>query len=212
MSTSVEPIRDSFADVADDRRLLYFRTALKDFEMNVSTKVELFAQFREWLHELTDEVVLRSYQRLYSPTYLNLLSVFREELTNEEVHSLTIRCIKAKLLSECEYYLHLSRLFEMVKSGASKPESATDQNLLRLKGWDLELIRSLLSRGRGLIICSFRLGAIRYVPLDLALLGFPTSQIVNQPVYEGMQPAFDSLGPCTPPVPGESTPQAENLR
>ena len=215
MSTSVEPIRDSFADVADDRRLLYFRTALKDFEMNVSTKVELFAQFREWLHELTDEVVLRSYQRLYSPTYLNLLSVFREELTNEEVHSLTIRCIKAKLLSECEYYLHLSRLFEMVKSGPSKPESATDQNLLRLKGWDLGLIRSLLSRGRGLIICSFRLGAIRYVPIDLALQGFPISQILNQRFYEGLQPVFDSLGPAPwdkPPVPGGSTPQAENIR
>jgi hypothetical protein len=66
-----------------------------------------------------------------------------------------------------------------------------------------------------LIICSFRFGAIRYVPIDLALLGFPISQIANQPIYEVMQPVFDSLGPCpwaTPPVPGESTPQAENIR
>ena len=57
-----------------------------------------------------------------------------------------------------------------------------------------------------MIICSFRFGAIRYVPLDLALLGFPTSQIVNQPVYEGMQPAFDSLGPA----PGTHLPFLEN--
>lgn len=215
MATSAELIQEPFAAVADDRRLLYFRTALKDFEKDITTKAEIFAQFREWLDQLTDEVVLRSHQRLYNPTYLNLLSVFGEELTNEEVHSLTIRCIKRKLLSECEYYLHLSRLFEAVKSGPSKPQSATHQNLLRLKGWDLELIRSLLSRGRGLIICSFRIGAIRFVPIDLALQGFPTSQMLNRLFYDGLQPVFDSLGPAPwekPPIPGESTPQADNIR
>jgi hypothetical protein len=199
----------------DDQRLLYFRTALKDFEMDVSAKAEIFTQFREWLDQLTDGVILSSHQRLYNPSYLNLLSVFREQLTNEEVHSLTIRCIKAKLLSECEYYLHLSRVFEAVKSGQRTPQPATGQNLLRLKGWDLELIRSLLSRGRGLILCSFRIGSIRLVPSDLALQGFPTSQMLNQIFYEGLQPVFDSLGPAPwqkPPVPGESTPQADNIR
>lgn len=215
MSTSAEPIRDSFAATAEARRLHYFRTLLKDFEIDVSMKAEIFDQFREWLHELTDEVILRSHQRHYNPTYLNLLSVFTEELTNEEVHSLTISCIKAKLLSECEYYLYLSQLFDLIKSGPRKPQSATDQNLLRLKGWDLGLIRSLLSRGRGLIVCGFRFGPIRYVPTDLAVLGFPNSQIANLPIYELIQPVFDSLGPCpweTPPVPGESTVQAENIR
>lgn len=212
MSTSVAPIRDSFAAVADDRRLLYFRTALKDFEKDVAAKAEIFTQFREWLDQLTEEVILGSHQRHYNPTYLNLFSVFSEKLTNEEVHSLAIRCIKAKLSSECEYYLHLSHLFDLVKSG---PRQATDQSLLRLKGWDLGLIRSLLSRGRGLIVCSFRLGGIRYVPIDLALLGFPTSQILNRIYYEGLQPVFDSLGLApgeTRPVPGESIPQAENIR
>ena len=215
MSTSAEPIRDPFAAVADDQRLLYFRTALKDFDMDVSAKAELFAEFREWLEQLTDEVILSSHQRLYNPSYLNLLSVFREQLTNEEVHSLTIRCIKAKLLSECEWYLHLSRLFELARSGTSKPQAATDQDLLRLKGWDRGLISSLLSRGKGLIICSFRLGAIRFVPMDLALQGFPISMVLNQVFYEGLQPVFDSLGPAPlekPPLPGESTPQADNIR
>jgi hypothetical protein len=215
MATSAEPIRDSFAATAEARRLHYFRTSLKDFENDVSMKAELFVQFREWLDELTDEVILRSHQQHYNPTYLNLLSVFAEELTNEEVHSRAISCIKAKLLSECEYYLYLSQLFDGVKSGPRKSQPTTDQNLLRLKDWDLELIRSLLSRGRGLIICSFRIGGIRYVPIDLALQGFPVSQIANQPIREIMQPVFDSLGPCaweTPPVPGESNPQAENIR
>ena len=215
MAASAEPIRDPFAAVADDRRLLYFRTAIKDFGKDVATKVEIFAQFREWLDQLTDEVIVRSHQRHYNPTYLNLLSVFGEELTNEEVRSLTVSCIKAKLLSECEYYLYLARVFELIKPGPKKPQAALDQNLLQLKGWDLDLIRSLLSRGRGLIICSFRFGAIRYVPIDLALQGFPVKQIINQPYYEGMKPVFESLGPCnweTPPVPGESAPRAENIR
>src|SRR5689334_22695815 len=114
MAASAGPIWDPFSAVADDQRLLYFRTAIKDFEKDVATKVEIFAQFREWLDQLTDEVVVRSHQRHYNPTYMNLLSVFGEEMTNEEVHSLTISCIKAKLLSECEYYLYLSRVFEQI--------------------------------------------------------------------------------------------------
>src|SRR5215216_788074 len=215
MDISAELIREPFAAVAEDRRLYYFRGLIKDPERDVSTKVEPFVQFREWLDQLTDEVIFRSLQRHYNPTYMNLLSVFGEELTNEEVHSLAIKCIKTKLWNEIEYSFYLSQLLELAKSGWRGPQFATDQSLLWLKGWDLGLIRSLLSRGRGLIICSFRLGAIRYVPLDLALLGFPVSQIANQPIYELMQPVFDSLEACpweTPSVPGESTPQAENIR
>ena len=214
MVMSAELIRGPFDEVAEDKLLYYFRALLKDPERDVSTKVEPFVQFREWLDQLTDEVILRSLQRHYNPTYMNLLSVFGEELTNEEVHSLAIKGIKTKLWNEIEYAFYLSQLLELAKSGWRGPQFATDQSLLRLKGWDLGLIRSLLSRGRGLIICSFRLGAIRDVPTDLALLGFPISQIVNQPVYEVMQLAFNLLGPCpweTPPVP-ESTPRVENIR
>ena len=214
MDISAELIREPFAAVAEDRRLYYFRALIKDPERDVSTKVEPFLQFREWLDQLTDEVIVRSLPRHYNPTYLNLLSVFGEELTNEEVHSLAIKCIKTKLWNEIEQSFYFSQLLELAKSGGRGPQFATDQSLLRIKGWDLELIRSLLSRGRGLIICSFRLGAIRDLPTDLALLGFPISQIVNQPVYDGMQLAFNLLGPCpweTPPVPG-STPKAENIR
>jgi hypothetical protein len=215
MDMSPELIGQPFAAVAEDRRLYYFRALIKDPERDVSTKVAPFVQFREWLDQLTDDVIIRSLPRHYNPAYMNLLSVFGEELTNEEVHSLAIKCIKTKLWNEIEQSFYFSQLLEMAKSGGSEPQFATDQSLLRIKGWDLELIGSLLSRGRGLIICSFRLGAIRDVPTDLALLGFPISQIVNQPIYEALQLAFNLLGPCpweTPPVPGESTPKAENIR
>lgn len=187
MSGSAELIQDPLAAVAEDRRLHYFRTLLKDFEKDVSTKVELFVQFREWLDQLSDEVILRSHQRHYNPTYLNLLSAFGEKLTSEEVHSLAIKCVKTKLWNECEYYFYLSQALDLIRSNRTVA--------MRLKGWDTDLIRKLLDRGRGLVICSFRFGAIRYVPIEIALLGFPISETVNNPVQEVMQSAFDSLGP-----------------
>ena len=208
MSARVEPVRDPLTAVAEDRRLHYFRTLLKDFEIDVSTKFEQFDQFRQWLEELSSDVVLRSHQKHYNPTYMNLLSVFGDEMANEEVHSLAIKCIRTKHWNECEYFFYLSQLLGQIKSGQGGAE------LLRLKGWDGELINSLLSRGRGLIICSFRFGAIRYLPIEIALRGFAISEVVNQVTHEVMQSAFDSLGPWhgTSFVPAEAVPQAENIR
>ena len=187
MSTSVQPTRDLLADIPEHRRGQYFRGWLKDFDNELSTKREKIAQFREWLEQLSDEAITRSYQRHYNPTYLNLLSVLGEELPLETIHSLTIECIKTKLWNECEYYFHLSELIESIKSGQ-------ERSSLRLSGWDPGLISSLLNQGRGLIICSFRFGAIRDVPLELALLGFPILEAVNTPTYEAMQSATASLG------------------
>ena len=214
MSARVKPVRNPLTAVAEDRRLHYFRTLLKDFEKDVATKFELFTQFRQWLDQLSSEEILRSHQKHYNPTYMNLLSVLGEELTNEEVHSLAIKCIKAKHWNECEYFFYLSQLLGLIKSGQGGAQFGIDQNMLRLKGWDQALINSLLSRGRGLIICSFRFGSIRYLPIEIALRGFAISEVVNQVTHEVMQSAFDSLGPGngTPLVPAEPIPQAENIR
>lgn len=214
MSTA-ELTQDDLAEVAENRRVHYFRTLLKDFEREASTKVEPLAEFREWLDQLSDVVVTRSYQRHYNPTYLNLLSVFGEELPHQDVHSLAIKCIKTKLWDECEYYFHLSQLLELVKSCQNGKTAATDQSLIRLKGWDSGLIRSLLKGGRGLVICSFRFGAIRYIPIELALLGFPIVEAVNKPTHEVMESAFDSLGKYDHDVvvPAEERPpHPENIR
>ena len=192
MSTSAESIRDSLAGVAEDRRLQYFRNLLHDFAEEVSTKREKLAQFRVWLDQWSDQTIKRLYQQHYNPTYLNLLSVFAEELAIDAVQSLAIKCIKEKLWNECEYYFHLSQLIELIKSG----QNTTKEQTLRLKGWDTDLIRSLLARGRGLIICSFRFGAVRFIPSEIAMLGFPILEAVNKPTHETMQSAFESLGDC----------------
>ena len=194
MSTSAQLNQDPLAGIAEHRRVQYFRGWLKDFDKEVSTKHQKIAQFREWLEQLTDDAITRSYQRHYNPTYLNLVSVFGEELPHEKLHPLAIACIKTKLWNECEYFFHLSQLIDAIKSGQNGEEFAIGQRLPRLKCWDTCLIRSLLRNGRGLIICSFRFGAIRYIPLELALLGFPILEAVNTPTYEAMQAAFASLG------------------
>lgn|GEM_PF-3159771 len=216
MSTSAELIQDPLAEIAEERRLQYFRNLLKDFKKEVSTKVERFALFREWLDQLSDDVITRSYQEHYNPTYLNLLSVFGAELPPEDIHVLAIKSIKAKLWNECEYYFHLSQLLDVVKSRQNGKRSATDHILIRLKGWDSGLIHSLLQRGRGLLICSFRFGAVRYLPSETALLGFSLLEAVNKPTHETMQAAFASLGPCSngePPASSEAShPQPENIR
>ena len=191
MSTTMQQTQDLLAGVPEARRVQHVRNWLKDFDREIPPKREMIAQFREWLAQLSDESITRSYQQHYNPIHLNLASVFGEELPFEKIHSLTIDSIKQKLWDECEYYFHLSEVLDSVRN---KNEIATDQSSLRLKGWDTELIRSLLSRGKGLIICSFRFGAIRYVPIELALLGFPILQVVNKPAFEAMHAAFTSLG------------------
>lgn len=193
MSTTTQLTQDLLAGVPEGRRVQYVRDWLKDFDKEVSAKREMIAQFRQWLEQLSDESITRSYQQHYNPTYLNLSSVFGEELPFEKIHSLTIDCIKTKLWDECEFFFRLSELLDSIKSVRNEKEFTTDQSLLRLKGWDSGLLRSLLSHGKGLIICSFRFGAIRYVPIELALLGFPILQVVNKPAFEAMQAAFASL-------------------
>src|SRR5689334_3602370 len=125
MSTSAELMRSPLDAIAPDRRLYYFRTQLKNYEIDVATKAELFVQLREWLDELTDDVILGSHQRQYNPVYLNLLSVFGEKLTNEEVHSIAIKCIKTKFWNELEYHFYLSQVLDVVKRG----RAADDQSL-----------------------------------------------------------------------------------
>lgn len=210
MSGSARLIQEPLDEIAEEQRLQYFRDWLKDFDKDVASKSEKITQFREWLDQLSGDAITNSYQQVYNPTYLNLLSVFGEELLNEEVHSLAIQCIKTKLWDECEYYFRLSQLIDLIKSGRNK-----NQGLLRLTGWDIGLIRSLLQGGRGLIICSFRFGAIRYIPIEMALLGFTVLEVVNAPGLRVMQSASACLGACGKEAVlcsnGDSTPRAENL-
>ena len=142
MSTTTQLTQDLFAGVPEGRRVQYVRNWLKDFDKEVSAKREIIAQFRQWLEQLSDESITRSYQQHYNPIYLNLASVFGEKLPFEKIQSLTIDCIKTKLWNECEYFFHLSQLIDEIKSARNGEEFAIGQRLPRLKGWDTGLICS----------------------------------------------------------------------
>ncbi|HZG53197.1 MAG TPA: hypothetical protein VEZ40_13785 [Pyrinomonadaceae bacterium] len=194
MPTIAELFQTPLADLAEDQKLHYFRMRMKDFSKDVSTKDEKIVQFQDWLDGLSDGEIAQSYQRHYNPTYLNLLSVFGEQLSAAEIHTLAIKCIKSKVWSESEHHYHLSKLLAAVRSEESGVGSEVGQDLIKLKGWDTNLIQSLLERGRGLIVCTFRFGLIRFIPTELALLGFRAAEAVNQHTFEIMESAFDSLG------------------
>jgi hypothetical protein len=182
--------------IAEDRKLHHFRMWMKDFTKPASTKDEVIRRFRDWLDHLSDGEIANSHQRHYNPTYLNLLSVFGGELPAGEIHSLAVRCVKSKVWSESEYHYHLSKLLEAVRAGRTGAGPAHATAEIRLKGWDVDLLRSLLGRGRGLVICTFRFGLVRFIPVEIALLGFRAWEAVNHHTFEIMQSAFDSLGPA----------------
>ena len=97
----------------------------------------------------------------YDYFYFNLLSVFRDKLAVQEIKRLAIECNKSKLRSgweSCRY------VFELTK-GYCKPS-------VRLDKWNSEMLKSLLARGRGLVVATAHLGPFRQITADLLLMGF----------------------------------------
>ena len=191
MTIAAEQARDVLEDLSEDKKLHFFRMWMKDFERPVAEKVERIQQYRRWLDALTDEEVAKSYQRHYSPTYLNLLFAFVDELSPAEIHKLAVKCIKSKVWAESEFHYQLSWLLEEEKSGVPRADVAGS---FKLEGLDIGLIRNLLAHGRGLIICTFRFGAVRFVSTEMALSGLKVNEAVNQHTFEIMESAFVTLG------------------
>ena len=190
MTIAAEQARDVLDDLGEDKKLHFFRMWMKDFERPAAEKVERIRQYREWLDALTGEEVAKSYQRHYSPTYLNLLSAFVDELSPAEIHKLAVKCIKSKVWAESEFHYQLSWLLEEAKSGAPRADAARP---FRLEGLDAGVVRDLLARGRGLIICTFRFGAVRFLSTEMALNGLSVNEAVNRHTFEIMESALATL-------------------
>lgn len=118
--------------------------------------------------------------------FVNFLSIFEDRMPLGDVRALAARATVAKLWGGWEYYSYLTRLPE--KAAADAESHGTP---VRLKGWDADLIRGLLNRGNGLIICSHHLGAYRYLQTDLAFLGFRLAMPVDGEAYEQTVGAID---------------------
>lgn len=195
MTTAAEQSGDALADLSEDQKLHFFRMWMKDFERPAAEKVEGIRQYRQWLDALTDEEFAKSYPRHYSPTHLNLLSAFVDELSPAEIHRLAVRCIKSKVWAESEFHYQLSWLLEEAKTGRPRADATPP---FRLEGLDVGLIRDLRARGRGLIMCTFRFGAVRFLSTELALNGLRVNEAVNRHTFEIMESALATLGGAGP--------------
>jgi hypothetical protein len=179
----------------EDQKSEYLRRWVGDLHLDASAKDEKLRRLVEWRRGLSGAEIARLYQKQYHPTYLNLLSVFGETLSAGEIQDLAVRCVRATAWSESQFDFHLSKLIAAARSARAGDAVAADgRRWLKLRGWDTALIRALLERGKGLIICTNRFSLMSFVPLELALMGFRTSVVVNRRFTEVMQAALDFLG------------------
>src|SRR6266511_3462170 len=117
------------------------------------------AEFRNYINSM-DIVRLRYYN--YDTFYLNLLSVFGNQLTYREIKRLAAKCTRFRLWNSWEYQCR-------IRAMASREIADRDAHL---RGWDTDKIDFLLARGNGLIICTHHYGAYRDIASDLVLLGY----------------------------------------
>lgn len=126
------------------------------------------------LHALSDEDMshygLRSYR-------MNIAALLGERKDIPEIDRLARAAAISKLWLGWEYHHHyLSRL-------TATPEPA------QLERLPVELIRSLLSRGRGLILATFHLGHMRHIPSDIAHAGISVMVPLARDAYENYESA-----------------------
>jgi lauroyl/myristoyl acyltransferase len=120
----------------------------------------------------------------YPYFYLNLLSILAGRLSIEQIRHIAIESTRGMLLSASEHLKSISETLELARLKAGGRVDDFDRELIKLSGWDLDLIRSLLRRGRGLIFCSHHLGPYRFLEQDLAFMGFKLSLMVDEVSFD----------------------------
>lgn len=109
---------------------------------------------------------------------INLLACFKGRISHEQIRDLAARATVAKLWGGWEYFSYVTNLPEKAAT-----DVRTNGTPVRLKGWDMDLIRRLMDRGKGLIVCSHHFGAYRYLQTDLAFLGLKLVIPLNEESY-----------------------------
>lgn len=120
----------------------------------------------------TSDEVLRALQALNDSDLMsfglaayrmNLLSLFSDRWSQKEIAETARQAAISKIWGGWEYHHHyLPRL-------TSAPEPP------QLGELPAEMIRNLLEKGRGIVVVSFHLGHMRYIPSDLAHAGISTT-------------------------------------
>ena len=123
-------------------------------------------------------------QHGYDYCYVNLLSIFGDKLPLERIRMLAAECTRMRLRQGSEFYTFLSNLPALIDLHSEHDDAGLETIPVSLHGWDLELLRSVLGRGKGLILCSHHFGLYRYIFVELALLGFKMWSFIDKASYE----------------------------
>ncbi|MGA9769017.1 MAG: hypothetical protein WBV94_08250 [Blastocatellia bacterium] len=122
---------------------------------------------------------------------MNLLSILGGNRPVEQIRNIAVESTRSTLLSVREYLEFLAELPEQARLRDSGRGAEAERALIRLQGWDLDLIHSLLERRKGLIFCSHHLGPFMSLPQELALMGFKVSLIIDDITFRESYPRLE---------------------
>lgn len=152
-----------------------------------------FGHDEVWIKSLSADELINHSGNFYHYYYLNLLSVLGGQRPVEQIRNIAVESTRSTLLSVHEYLKFLSALPELACLRDSGGSAEVDRALIRLQGWDLDLVRSLLEPGRGLIFCSHHLGPFMSLPQELALMGFKVSLIIDDITFRQSTPHLEAV-------------------
>ncbi len=184
MSTFKQIAQADLQNTCMDEEMLQFR--------GWNGSLEDMRRFKIWVRDLSESQVEKFFHRAYYPMFLNSLSVFGEKLPVEKIRSLVAACTKSAAHDEVEFYNYLANILELANVARAESSSAAESGLSRIRAWDFDLLQRLLSLGKGLIVCTFRVGLGRILPVEMALRGFKCRMAVNTSASKFMRPAIES--------------------
>jgi hypothetical protein len=129
---------------------------------------------RQWISSLGIDDIAHIHGNRFYPLYVNLAAIFGRQRAPEAIRGMAAEATKASLWS----HRAVERYFASLAEAASAGRNPASEPVLHFDNWDRDLLASLLARGRGLIVCFFRLGLYPFVVPDLALLGFPVGYLL----------------------------------
>lgn len=144
-----------------------------------------------WIKSLTADELINHSGNFYPYYYLNLLSILGDSLPVDQIQNIAVESTRKTLLNVREYLLSLSTLPDIARLRDSGGQTESEQALIKLQGWDIDLIRSLLQRGKGLIFCSHHIGSFMSLPQELALMGFKVSLVIDEITFNQSYPRLE---------------------
>ena len=121
----------------------------------------------------------------YHYYYLNLLSVFSQQKSPEEIRELAVACVKFRLWRQWESHADGIELHQKTEAGEELP--------IRLKGWNRKKLDSLLAGGHGAILATCHYGSSCYLLDDLTNFGYDVVIGLDSNSAFGLRKRFELL-------------------